>query len=135
MRQSPCCRQAQTRRGATVVEFALTAPLLFMLLMASLELGHANMVFHATEAACYEGARTGIIPGSTAEECIAAAQQVLDISKIRAATIRVTPADLRVGSDSIVVSIEVPYQQNTIVTPAFTKGLTIQRRCELLREK
>ncbi|MEZ6075910.1 MAG: pilus assembly protein [Pirellulaceae bacterium] len=54
------------RSGVTTVEFAMTAPLLFMLLYAALELGHANMTFNAVEAACYEGARVGIVPGAKA---------------------------------------------------------------------
>jgi Flp pilus assembly protein TadG len=59
----------QGRRGTAAVEFAMTAPLLFMMIYASVELGHANMVLNATEAACYEGARVGIVPGATADEC------------------------------------------------------------------
>lgn len=125
----------QHRRGAAAVEFAMTAPLLFLLLYAALELGHANMCFNATEAACYEGARIGIVPGATAAECEAVANNILRISKIRGATVQVTPADLSVDTPSIRVQITVPYAGTSIVVPTFTRFLTIQRACELVREK
>ena len=124
----------KARRGAVVVEFALTAPLLFMILFASLELSHANMVFNVAEAAAYEGAREGIVPGATAAECQASAQRLLDIAKIRGTTIQVTPADLSTDTDTIQVTISVPYTANSIITPNFTSGLTIQRTCILSRE-
>jgi Flp pilus assembly protein TadG len=125
----------QRRAGAVAVEFALTAPLLFLMLFGSLEMGHANMVFNATEAACYEGARQGIIPGATAAQCTAAANRLLQISGIRDATVEVTPNDLNVTTDTVAVRIRVPYNRNTIVTPVYTNALVIDRRCELVRER
>ena len=126
---------AQRRRGAVAVEFALTAPLLFFLLFGALELGHANMVFNVAEAAAYEAAREGIVPGGKASECQAAAQRVLEISKIQGAQIQVTPRNLDTESDSVVVTISIPYNQNTVVAPVFTKNLNIQRSCTLTREQ
>lgn len=123
------------RRGATAVEFALTAPLLFLLLFGALELSHANMVFNVTEAAAYQGARQGIVPGANAAECTAAAERLLEISKIRNANIQITPGNLNDDSDLIEVRISVPYAQNTIVSPLFTRSLVIDRRCTLTRER
>ncbi|MFK7737246.1 MAG: TadE/TadG family type IV pilus assembly protein [Pirellulaceae bacterium] len=122
------------RRGATVVEFALTAPILFMLLFGALELGHANMILNVSEAAAYEGAREGIVPGASAAEVRAAAQRILGISNIRGAAIQVNPANLALETDTIRVDITVPYAQNTLMPPFFTGGLIIQRSCELARE-
>jgi Flp pilus assembly protein TadG len=128
-------RLTSSRRGATAVEFAMTAPLVFLLLFGALELSHANMVFNTTEAAAYEGAREGIVPGASAADCVAAAQRILDISRIRGATISVTPADLATDTNTITVSIAVPYASNTIVAPVFTETLRISGTCELNREK
>ena len=80
-------RAQPDRRGVTAVEFAMTAPILFLMLYVALELGHANMTFNAVEAACYEGARIGIVPGAQAADCQAAAQRILSISKIRGASV------------------------------------------------
>ncbi len=126
---------AKNRRGAVAVEFALTAPLLFLLLFGAAELGHANMVFNVAEAAAYEAAREGIVPGATADECELAAQRVLDISSIRGAKIEIEPRNLKDASKSVQVSISVPYNKNTVVAPFFSKGLVIERTCSLTRER
>jgi Flp pilus assembly protein TadG len=123
------------RTGAVAVEFALTAPILFSILLASLELGHANMVLNTTEAACYEGARVAIVPGVTSSECIAATQRMLTLTKIKGATIQVTPGDLSNDSNTVTVRVTVPYGTNSITVPLFTRGLTIQRECTLTRER
>lgn len=99
-----------------------------------LELGHANMVFHASEAAAFEGAREGIVPGRSKGQVEAAAQRILDLSNIRGATIQVVPAELSTLSENIQVTIDVPYGGNTLLPPLFTKGLTIRRSCKLTRE-
>ena len=124
----------QARRGAVAVEFALTAPLLFMMLFAALELGHANMVFNVAEAAAFEGAREAILPGATAGEASAAAQRLLGISRVRGASISVNPSNLAIDSDTVTVSISIPYSQNTVVPPFFTRGIVINRSCQLTRE-
>lgn len=125
----------QHRAGVTAVEFAMTAPLLFLLLYAAVELGHANMVFNATEAACYEGARVGIVPGARASECRAAAQNILKISGVEGATVTVIPDDLNVKTATVQVRISVPYAKTSIVAPTFTRLLNVRRACELSREE
>ncbi len=127
--------QLPQRRGVTTVEFAMTAPLLFLMLYAALELGHANMAFNAVEAACYEGARMGIVPGASAAECQASAQRILDLSNIRGSTVTVTPANLNTNSNDIRLQITVPYTSTAIIPPTFTRLLTINRQCTLTREK
>ncbi|MEZ6136862.1 MAG: pilus assembly protein [Pirellulaceae bacterium] len=135
----PCTRYGVAKRamrsGAVAVEFAMMAPLMFFLLFGALELSHANMVYNSTEAAAYEGARQGIVPGATAADCINAAQGVLDITGVSNATIEVTPADLSIDTATVEVRIRVPYAQNTIVAPMFTKTLQIDRNCALTRER
>ena len=122
------------RKGAIAVEFAMTAPLLFLILFGCLELGHANMVFNVAEAAAYEGARKGIVPGANQNDVTSAAQRLLNVSKVRNASIRVTPSNLSTNTDTIRVAIEIPYRQNSIVFPTFTRNLVIERECVLTRE-
>lgn len=128
-------RARPNRRGVTVVEFAMTAPILFLMLYAALELGHANMTYNAVEAACYEGARVGIIPGTQAADCRAAAERILAISKIRGANVTVVPASLDAPSPSVQVRITLPYADTSIMPATFTRLLTINRQCELVREQ
>lgn len=122
------------RSGAVVVEIALTLPLLFFILLGALELSHANMVVNVAEAAAFEGAREGIVPGATTQYVTEAAKRLLNISKIRGATIAVTPSSLSTRSENIYVRIDVPYDQNTLIPPFFTRGMIICRYCKLTRE-
>ncbi len=60
----------------------MTAPLLFIILFGALKLGYANMVWNVAEAAAFEGAREGIVPGATASEVEVAFNNLLGISNI-----------------------------------------------------
>jgi Flp pilus assembly protein TadG len=132
---SRCKPHWNGRRGVAAIEFAMTAPILFLLLYAALELGHANMVLNAVEAACYEGARMGIVPGASTADCTTAAQRILDVSNIRGSTITVTPNNLNTNTDSVSVRISLPYTGTAVIPPTFTRLLSINRQCELIREK
>jgi len=56
------------RLGAVAVEFALVIPVFLFLLFTFYEFSRASMIRHATEAAAYEGARAGIVPGATPDD-------------------------------------------------------------------
>lgn len=129
------CDTKSNRLGRVAVEFALTAPILFMIVLGALELGHANTVLNTAEAACYEGARIGILPGATVAECEQATRAKLNALKIRKATIQVLPANLNTLSTTVTIRVTVPYASNAITFPFFTKKLVIQRECTLMREK
>jgi Flp pilus assembly protein TadG len=53
------------RRGATAVEFALTAPIFFVFLLSAFEFGWLNVIRHTADNAAYEAARAAIVPGAT----------------------------------------------------------------------
>src|SRR3989304_7544629 len=85
-------RRRRTRAAAVVVEFAICAPILFLFFFASLEFSRVNMIRQSVENAVYEGARRGIVPGATADNCRASALTVLNSISASGATIRGTPA-------------------------------------------
>lgn len=125
----------QRRKGVTAVEFALTLPILFLLVFGSYELSRANMIKHTTEAACYEGARKGIIPGATVEQCEAACRSILATAGIGDANIQVDPANLNTPSELINVTITVDFGNNTTIAPFFMRNANLVRTCELTREE
>ena len=57
-------RRHAGRRGATTVEFAMTAPVLFLFLFAAMEFSRYNMVSQTATNAAFEGARQCIVPGA-----------------------------------------------------------------------
>jgi hypothetical protein len=56
------------RRGAAVVEFAVIAPLFFMMVFGIIEFGRALMVQQILTNASREGARRAIVEGATESE-------------------------------------------------------------------
>jgi Flp pilus assembly protein TadG len=130
-----CRYRARSRRGATAVEFALTASVLLLIVFAALEFARANMVRQAITNAAYEGARRGIVPGASADSVRAAAQVIMNTALIRTATVDVTPSDITPDTEEVTVTISVPSDQNGWATALFFTGRTLVGTSTLSREK
>ena len=122
------------RRGAVLVEFALTAGLLFMIVFAAIEFMRVNTIVNSTENAAYEGARAGIVPGSTSSDVEAAARSMLLAIGVRGATVTVEPATLEESTPEVAVTISVPLDQNSFIAPRYFLGDTLTKTCTLSRE-
>jgi Flp pilus assembly protein TadG len=127
----PRCRN---RRGAVAVEFALTAGLLFMILFAAIEFMRVNTIVNSTENAAYEGARAGIVPGAKAKDARQAARGMLTAIGVRGAKIDIEPNTIQADTPEITVTIEVPLNRNSFITPRFFLGKTLTKTCTLTRE-
>jgi len=124
------------RRGTTTVEFALTAPLLFFLLMGSIEFSRANMLRHTAVVAATEGARRSIIPGATAAECQQSATRELNIVGFSVADVTVDPAVIDDSTSQVTVNVSVPMSgSNGFVLPKFLTGATMEKSVTLQRER
>jgi len=128
------CRAA-TRVGAVVVEFAICAPILFLFFFASLEFSRVNMIRQSVENAVYEGARRGIVPGATADDCRASALVVLNSISTRDSTITVTPAVITKNTPEVTVAVSVPVNSNSWVIPVFFRDKIIASNMTLQRER
>ena len=124
----------RNRRGAVAIEFAFVFPILFLFLVASYELSRANIIMHTCESAAYEGARTGIVPGANSAKTEAAARNVLDTLKIKNAQITTDPVVIVDDTESVAVTIEVNFAENSILIPNFVGG-NIRRTCRMNREE
>ncbi len=60
-----CSSMKRPRRGATAVEFALVAPVMFFMVLGIIEVGRGFMVIHLLDGAARAGCRAAIVPGST----------------------------------------------------------------------
>ncbi|MEM8946422.1 MAG: TadE family protein [Planctomycetota bacterium] len=123
------------RRGATVVEFAIVAPVFFLLLLVSFEFSRLNVIRHTADNAAYEAARIGMVPGATAAEAVAEANRIMNITGARGTRVTVNPANLGPDTTQITVTVDVPMDQNGIVTPAFTSGQTMTSQATLRAER
>lgn len=123
------------RHGATVVEFALTAPLLFLFCFAGLEFSRANMLRHTAAIAASAGVRQGIVAGATAQDCYDAAQAELTAVGIREAAIQVLPSVITEETEMIAVGVSIPVTvTNAYVVPRFFIGGSMIRSAAITRE-
>src|SRR5205809_603029 len=98
------------RRGAAAVEFAIVAPVLFLLFLGMIEFGRMVMVQQIITNAAREGARIAIIPGATTSQVVTAVNTYLTSTSIKGATATVSPdpTSATYGS-SITVNVSLPY--------------------------
>jgi Flp pilus assembly protein TadG len=126
--------RCRNRRGAALVEFALTSGLLFFIVLSAIEFMRVNTIVNTSENAAYEGARTAIVPGATAADAIAAAQEMLDVIGTRSAVVTVEPATIQTDTSEITVTVQVPLNANSFIAPKFFLGKTLTKACTLSRE-
>ncbi|MEO0529040.1 MAG: TadE/TadG family type IV pilus assembly protein [Planctomycetota bacterium] len=128
-------RQPGVRRGAAIVEFAMTAPLLFLFCLAGIEFSRANMLRHTAAIAASAGARQGIIAGATAQDCYNAAQQELTAVGIREASIEVRPLVITDDTKMVAVGVSIPVTvRNAYLVPRFFVGGAMVRSAAITRE-
>jgi Flp pilus assembly protein TadG len=123
------------RRGATAVEFALTAPVFILFLMAAFEFGWLNVVRHTADNAAYEAARSAVVPGASVADATAKANTLLRVVGARGATVTVSPNPVTVNSDEVTVNIQIPMDQNGLIVPRFTGNTTIEAQSTLRTER
>jgi Flp pilus assembly protein TadG len=122
------------RRGAALVEFALTSSLLFLIVFTAIEFMRVNTIVNTSENAAYEGARAGMVPGATADDAIAAAESMLSVIGTRNAVVLVEPATIATDTPEITVTVQVPLNANSFIVPQFFLGKTLTKACTLSRE-
>jgi Flp pilus assembly protein TadG len=123
------------RNGVVVVEMAICLPVLFLFFFAALEFSRVNMIRQTVENAVYEGSRRGVVPGATADDCRNVAQAVLDDISVNDAEIDVEPANLADESFDVTVSIDVPINSNSWVTPFFFRDRIVSGSMSLRKER
>jgi Flp pilus assembly protein TadG len=122
--------RSSRRRGATAVEFALVAPIIFLLFLGSIEMTNLNMISHTAANAAYEGARQSIVAGGTADDARAEVFRLLEIVRIHNGS----EADVQMLADRVTVTVRIPVHLNSWGLSRFTGNLTVTRSCTLKRE-
>ena len=80
---------ANRRRGTAVVEFAVVAPILFLIILGMIEMARGYMVEHLLTNGARIGARAAIIEGTSSSGIETAVTNYLDDSGITGATVTV----------------------------------------------
>ncbi len=128
-------KPVERRRGATAVEFAITAPVFFLLLLVAFEFGWMNVIRHTADNAAYEAARHAMVPGATADEAVDKADRLLSVIGVRGARVTVTPPKITPNTDEVTVEIDVPMDRNGLVVPRFTARSSLHSESTIRTER
>jgi len=146
------------RRGATLVETALTLPVFMLFLAAILEFGHYYLVAHTLNAAARRGAHWGSFQGASNSAVIARVKDILgkafDANQasvvIKDASVfdgeSVNPGSINFDSlpsidlstaemgDFFAVQVQVPYDNVSLLPPFWVQGATVTGRAVMRHE-
>jgi Flp pilus assembly protein TadG len=127
-------RSHKERRGASAVEFALCAPVLFAVLFAIIEYARMLQIQHTVRQAALEGARAGINIDASTSDVTTAATNITNIIGIVNPTITITPNPLLWASTTISVTVSANAGQNGWLLWFFTSGSAITATITMDRE-
>jgi Flp pilus assembly protein TadG len=130
------------RRGTSTVEFAMTAPILFLILFASLEFSRYQMIQQMAANAAFEATRKCILPGYSSTDGQTAGQNLLSQAFIKDGVISIYDADtgtaisgsISLTTEKIRVTVKVPVASNLWVRPLYLGSGTITKSCTLTRD-
>ncbi len=132
-----CRSYRKKRRGAAAVEFAVVAPVFLLLVFGMIEYGRMVMVQQVITNASREGARAGVLDGSSNADVLGVVNQYLTSGSISGATITVTPTnpeDAEFG-DPVTVSVDIPFSQvSWLPSPMYLGGKTLSATTVMRRE-
>lgn len=108
----------KSRWGATAVEFAMVTPTFLFVIFCCVEFSRISMMRNLTQNAAYEAARYVITEGSTSQDAIDKANEVLDRLGTEGAKVCVNDgAEIEFDTTQVTVRIEVPMSENSFVLP------------------
>ena len=108
------------------MEFAVVAPILFLLVFGMIEYGRLVMVQQVLTNATREGARKGVLDGSTTSEVETTVTNYLTSANISGATVTITPNPPNSAGfgEPVTVSVSIPFDQvSWLPAPMFLGGV------------
>lgn len=134
------CRLFRFKRsGAAVVEFAIVAPLFFLLIFGMIEYGRMVMVQQVITNASREGARRAVLDGATTSGVVAAVDEFLDSAAVNSGAVDVIvspdpPEDAGYGG-AVTVTVSVPFSKvSWLPSPMYLGSTTLQAKTTMRRE-
>ena len=125
------------RHGAAAVEFAIVAPIFFLLIFGIIEIGRAVMVQQIITNASREGARRAVLEGATVADVSNIVTTYLANASLPSAAVAFpqgNPESVSYGNP-VEVRVSIPYAQvNWLPTPLYLSGQTLQASTVMRRE-
>jgi Flp pilus assembly protein TadG len=135
------CRR-QRRRGAAAVEFAIVAPVFFLLVFGMIEYGRMVMVQQVLTNASREGARVGVLDPPTGQTSLplvtSTVNSYLASASITGATITTVPTEPSTATygQSVTVKVSVPFGNvSWLPTSMFGNGGKILSASTVMRRE
>ncbi len=129
------CRR--NRRGAAAVEFAVVAPLFFLMVFGMIEFGRMIMVQQVITNASREGARMGVLDGATAASVQSAIQTYVQGASVQGAQVTVNPDPPSSAGygEPVTITVSVNFNQvSWLPSPMFLGGQTLSATTVMRRE-
>lgn len=128
-------RLSSNRRGVSAVEFALVAPVFFLIIFGGIEFYRVSTLRQLAENVSYESARRVIVPGANVTEANQLATNLLNAMNIRGATVVVTPNPILETTGRITVRVTIPASANRWGWSFFSRDVQIISETTLLTER
>jgi Flp pilus assembly protein TadG len=134
--QNQARRRKQGRRGAAATEFALVAPIFFLMVIGFIEFGRAMMVQEVLINASRVGARMASTTGSTTTAVQSAVTSYASSVAVPNVSVTVSPdpATATAGT-AITVTATVPFNKvSWMHAPWFLGGTTLHANSQMRKE-
>lgn len=123
------------RSGVAAVEFAIIAPLFFMLVIGCIEFGRALMVQQVLTNASRVGARQAITLNGTESEVISTTTGYATGASVSGVSVTVTPSPAAaLAGDMVTVGVSVPYSNVSWMPPWFMGTTTLSASSVMRKE-
>jgi len=125
------------RRGAAVLEFAVVAPLLFMMTMGLIEFGRTMMVQQILTNASREGARIGVVGDATTGDIVNLVEEYAADAFLDGVSVTVTPSPPSSAEfgEPVTVNVSVLFDEvSWLPAPWFLSGATLSATTSMRRE-
>jgi len=105
------CRK--NRQGAAAVEFALIAPVFFLMIFGMIEFGRMVMVQQVITNASREGARIAVLDETTGNEVLSAVNDYLSNARVEGADVTVDPTEPSSAGygEPVTVTVSIPFSE------------------------
>lgn len=129
-------RRRNRRRGAAVTEFAIVAPIFFMMVIGFIEFGRALMVQQVLINASRVGARMASTTGATSTAVQSAVQSYASGVAVPGVTVAVTPNPATAAAGTAIkVTTSVPFNNvSWMGSPWFLGGRTLTANSQMRKE-
>ncbi len=129
-------KQSPQRPGVAAAELAICLPLLFMLVLASIEACTMIYLNHSLTIASYEGVRVAVNYDSTNADVHARCNEIIAERNVASGSVIISQSDVAnlARGTQISVMVSAPCDANALLPPWFYGGKTLAATTTMVKE-